>query len=235
MRFAEIIDESWGKSDVQFNDKYFKDSVALVILFKHTEWVVSHQPWFEQGYRANIVTYSIALLHRLILQQFKGMDLDLQLIWNRQQVPDALTNELVKITKYVFDTITDPNRGTINVTQWCKRDACWESVKRCNIKLADELRLVLLSKDETKAADRDAKKDQKLISDVEAQKTVLDLGADYWKAVSEFVTAKRIKTTVDQLKALKYAMRIPVQFPSAYQSVQLLALLEEAKSNGFKA
>ena len=38
------------------------------------------------------------------------MDLDLQLIWNRQQVPDALTNELVKITKYVFDTITDPNR-----------------------------------------------------------------------------------------------------------------------------
>lgn len=235
MRFAEIIDESWGKSDVQFNDKYFKDSVALVILFKHTEWVVSHQPWFEQGYRANIVTYSIALLHRLILQQFDGMDLDLQLIWNRQQVSDAVTNELVKITKYVFDTITNPNRGTINVTQWCKRDACWESVKRCNIKLADELRLVLLSKDETKAADRDAKKDQKLISDVEAQKTVLELGADYWKAVSEFVTAKRIKTTADQLKALKYAMRIPVQFPSAYQSVQLLALLEEAKSNGFKA
>lgn len=235
MRFAEIIDESWGKSDVQFNDKYFKDSVALVILFKHTEWVVSHQPWFEQGYRANIVTYSIALLHRLILQQFKGMDLDLQLIWNRQQVPDAVTNELVKITKYVFDTITDPNRGTINVTQWCKRDVCWESVKRCNIKLSDELRLVILSKDETKTADRDAKKDQKLISDVEAQKTVLELGADYWKAISEFVTAKKIKTNADQLKALKYAMRIPVQFPSAYQSVQLLALLDEAKSNGFKA
>ena len=34
---------------------------------------------------------------------------------------------------------------------------------------------------------------------------------------------------------LKYALKIPVQFPSAYQSVQLLALLEEAKANGFKA
>ena len=126
-------------------------------------------------------------------------------------MPDAVTNELVKITKYVFDTITDPNRGTINVTQWCKRDACWESVKRCNIKLADELRLVLLSKDETKAADRDAKKDQKLISDVEAQKTVLELGADYWKAVSEFVTAKRIKTTADQLKELIEKYHVPVK------------------------
>ena len=34
---------------------------------------------------------------------------------------------------------------------------------------------------------------------------------------------------------MKYGLKIPVQFPSAYQSVQLLALLEEAKANGFKA
>lgn len=235
MKFAEIIDENWSKSDVQFNDKFFKDSVALAILFKHTEWIVSHQPWFEQGYRANIVTYSIALLHRLIVQQFKGMDLDLQLIWNRQQVPDVVTNELVKITKYVFDTITDPSRGTINVTQWCKRDACWESVKCCSIKLDDEFCLVLLSIDETKVAEKDAKKDQKLISDIEAQKTVLELGSVYWKVVNEFVISKKIISTADQMKALKYAMQIPVQLPSAYQSVQLLALLEEAKSNGFRA
>ena len=99
----------------------------------------------------------------------------------------------------------------------------------------DELRLVLLTKDETKAAEKDAKKDQKLISDIEAQKTVLELGSVYWKAVNEFVVSKKIKITADQMKALKYAMKIPVQFPSAYQSVQLLALLEEAKSNGFKA
>jgi len=235
MKFAEIIDENWSKSDVQFNDKFFKDSVALAILFKHTEWIVSHQPWFEQGYRANIVTYSIALLHRLIVQQFKGMDLDLQLIWNRQQVPDVVTNELVKITKYVFDTITDPSRGTINVTQWCKRDACWESVKCCSIKLDDEFCLVLLSKDETKVAEKDAKKDQKLISDIEAQKKVLELGSVYWKVVNEFVISKKIISTADQMKALKYAIQIPVQLPSAYQSVQLLALLEEAKSNGFRA
>ena len=235
MKFAEIIDENWSKSDVQFNDKFFKDSVALAILFKHTEWIVSHQPWFEQGYRANIVTYSIALLHRLIVQQFKGMDLDLQLIWNRQQVPDVVTNELVKITKYVFDTITDPSRGTINVTQWCKRDACWESVKCCSIKLDDEFCLVLLSKDETKVAEKDAKKDQKLISDIEAQKKVLELGSVYWKVVNEFVISKKIISTADQMKALKYAIQIPVQLPSAYQSVQLLALLEEVKSNGFRA
>lgn len=235
MKFAELIDDSWSKSDTAFNDKYFKDSIALAILFKHTEWVVSHQPWFEQGYRANIVTYSIALLHKLIVNQFKNMDLDLQLIWNRQQVPDVVTNELVRITKFVFETITDPNRGTINVTQWCKRDACWETVKKCPLKLSSEMQKVLLSKEDTKTAEKEARQDQKLISDVEAQAKVLELGADFWKKVNDFLKMKKLKLSPDQAKGMTYALRIPTQFPSAYQSVQLLSLLEIAESNGFKA
>lgn len=235
MSFADSIDENWSKSDTQFNDKYFKDSVALMILFKHTEWIVSHQPWYEQGYRANIVTYSISLLHRLITLQFTGMDLDLQMIWNRQQVPDVITNELVRITKYVFDTITAPNRGTINVTQWCKREACWDCVKDCSLILSEDLERVLISKEEKRSADKDAKKDQKLVSDIEAQKKVLDFGSDFWKSVNLFLDEKKMCVSVDQSKALKYAMKIPEQFPSAYQSQQLLSLLDEAESNGFKA
>lgn len=234
MKFAEIIDEAWAKSDAQFNDKYFKDTVALAILFKHTEYVVSHQPWFEQGYRANIVTYSIALLHRLIRAQFRGMDLDLGLIWNRQQVPDLVTNELVKITKYVFNTITDPNRGTINVTQWCKRDACWEEVKKCSLKLSDSLEAVLLSLEETKSEEKAAKKDQKIASDLEAQTRVINFGADFWKELGAFVQTKRVAMSPDQMDALTYAVRIPSKIPSAYQSLLLIKLLEEAQANGFK-
>ena len=234
MRFADKIDEQWSKSDAQFNDKYFKDTVALAILFKHTEWLVSHQSWFEQGYRANIVTYSIALLHQLIKSQFKGMDLDLGLIWNRQQVPEVVTDELIKITKYVFDTITNPNRGTINVTQWCKRDACWDEVKKCELILSTDIKNVLTNKDELKVAEKEAKKDQELISEIEAQTRVLEFGAKFWKEVNGFVMSKRLRIAPDQLTAMKYALQIPKKFPSAYQSLCLLKLLEEAKANGFK-
>lgn len=234
MRFADIVDESWGKAEIQFNEKYFKDSIALALLFKHTEWVVSHQPWFEQGYRANIVTYSIALLHRLINLQFIDADLDLQVIWNRQQIPDIITNELVKITEFVFKTITDPKRGTINVTQWCKREACWEDVTNCSIVLSRDLERITIGKEDKKVIEREAKKDQKFISDVEAQKQVLEMGADFWKQLEVFAMNKRINVSPEQLKALKYAVKIPVQFPSAYQSLQLLSLLEEAEANGFK-
>ena len=235
MKFAEMIDDAWAKSDSIFNEKYFKDTVSLAILFKHTEWVVSHQPWFEQGYRANIVTYSLALLRRLIREQFPGSDLDLQLIWTRQQVPDVVTNELVRITKCVFDTITDPSRGTINVTQWCKRDACWDDVKKCRLKLFSDIEAVLVGKEEEKSSEKEAKRDQKLFSGVEAQTRVIELGAEYWIKVNEFVTIKKISFSPDQMRAIKYAMRIPTQLPNAYQSTLLLSLLEEAKANGFKS
>jgi len=235
MKFAEIIDESWTKSDIQFNEKYFKDTVALAILFKRTELLVSQQPWFEQGYRANIVTYSIALLNYLIKMQFKDMNLDLNLLWNRQSIPDLITNELTKITKYVFDTITNPNRGTINVTQWCKRDACWEAVFRgCPIKLSNSLEAILISKDDSAGEEKAAKKDQKIVSDFEAQKRVIELGTDFWKKLNEFVLTKHISISPDQIKAMTYALRIPSRIPNARQSFKLIELLEEARANGFK-
>ena len=110
----------------------------------------------------------------------------------------------------------------------------WEEVKKCTLKLPSEFERVLQSKEDVKSIEKEAKKDQKLYSDVEAQAKVLELGAAFWKKLNDFVTTKKIRVSPDQLKAMTYAMRIPTQFPSAYQSIQLLALLEEAEANGFK-
>ena len=233
MKFAELIDEAWAENDAQFNERYFTETVALTILFKHLEALIPKQPWYEQGYRANIVTYSIALLHRLIKKQFKDMDLDLQSIWLRQSVPDVVTKALEAISEQVFLKITDPARQTINVTQWCKRDACWKSVQEIDIKLPPAFESVLISKAEAKSAEREAKNDQKLISGVEAQAKVLEYTADQWKALQSFAMQKKI-VAPDDLTALKYACMIPMKVPSAYQSQRLLALIDKAESEGFK-
>ena len=47
-------------------------------------------------------------------------------------------------------------------------------------------------KNEKKTADRDAKKDQKILSDMEAQETVLKLGAQYWQNLNLFISKKKI-------------------------------------------
>lgn len=233
MKFAELIDEAWTENDAQFNERYYTETVALTVLFKHLEALIPKQPWYEQGYRANIVTYSIALLHKLIKKQFKDRDLDLQSIWLRQSIPDVVTKALEAISEQVFLKITDPARQTINVTQWCKRDACWKSVQEIDIKLPPAFESVLISKAEAKSAEREAKNDQKLISGVEAQAKVLEYTADQWKALQSFAMQKKI-VAPDDLTALKYACMIPMKVPSAYQSQKLLILLDKAESEGFK-
>lgn len=235
MNFAEWIDTEWSNSDVGFNEKYFQESVALTILFKHTENIVTHQPWYEQGYRANIVTYSIALLYELVKLQFPGKEVDMQIIWNRQSVPEAITNELVNITEVVFKTITDPKRETINVTQWCKREACWTKIKNNKISISKEIAKVLVDKTESQSAEKEARKDQKLISGVEAQTKVLEYGSENWKSVMEFVLVKKLITVeAEGFTALKVAIQIPMKLPNSYQSIKLLELLDKAFSEGYK-
>ncbi|KZL93938.1 AIPR family protein [Clostridium magnum] len=233
MNFAEWVDTEWLNSDVGFNEKYFQESVALMILFKHTEYIVTHQAWYEQGYRANIVTYSIALLQELIKSQFPEKEVDLQIIWNRQSVPEAITNELINITKAVFETITDPKRETINVTQWCKRETCWTKVKDNKILLNAEIEKVLVDKIEIKSAEKNARKDQKMISGIEAQTKVLEYGSENWKNVMDFAIAKKLVTT-DVIVALKLAIQMPIKLPNSHQSKKLIELLEQVNSEGYK-
>lgn len=233
IKFAEIIDEEWGISDIKYNEKYFKESVALMILFKHTETLVTHQPWYGQGYRANIVTYSIALLRKLIKDQFPGCDLDLLLIWNRQEVPDIVTSSLTVITKAVFSIITDPARETINVTQWCKRDACWSKVKSSGIILNKNIEKALIAKEESKSAEKDAKSDQKVASELIAQEKVISAGISFWKQVNDFSMKKKLLSP-ESIQAMRYALQMPNKIVSAYQSQTLLKLLDRAESEGFR-
>ncbi|MEQ8154930.1 MAG: AIPR family protein [Clostridiaceae bacterium] len=233
MNFAEWTDSEWVNSDLKFNDKYFQESVALVILFKHTEFIVTHQPWYEQGYRANIVTYSIALLHELIKSQYPHKEIDLQIIWNRQSIPEVITNELINITKVVFESITDPKRETINVTQWCKRDACWTKIKDRKLLLNKDIEKVLIDKSKIKFAEKDAAKDQKVVSGIEAQTKVYEYGAENWNKVMEFGYSKKLLTD-EMLKSLKVAIQMPVKLPNVNQSEKLIAFLDKAYSEGYR-
>ena len=175
----------------------------------------------------------MALLHQLIRKQFKNMELDLQSIWLRQSVPEIVTKVLEQIAEQVFYKITDPNRPTINVTQWCKREGCWKSVQEINITLPTAFENVLIGKAEAKAAEKAAKKDQEMLSEVDAQVKVLEYTATQWKKLSVFAMQKRM-VSPNENTALKYACQIPSKMPSGYQSQKLLALLERAMSEGFK-
>lgn len=121
-----------NKSDRFIPDKqYYEHLIAKAILFKQTEKIVHKQD--DKGYRANIVTYTLALI------SYKtNKCINLNLIWKEQGLSSALENTIVNLSKEVRTHITTPPGGG-NITEWCKKEQCWENLLELPIELPDEL------------------------------------------------------------------------------------------------
>lgn len=230
--FAEYIDEQWNTNDEQFNERYFQTTAALILLFQYLEKTIPKQPWYEGGYRANIIYYTLAQFRSLLHNQYQGQDLDLMLIWNRQSVPEQVGTVLTALAELVLLRITDPSRKVANVTQWCKRNDCWEDVKKIHIDIPADIENCLITIDEQKAAQKSAKKEQKFVNEIQAQSEVVNYPVEMWMRLSEFVVRNHMVTPTD-VSALAMACKMPVKIPNTYQSKRLLELLRKASEEGF--
>lgn len=230
--FAEYIDSQWNIDEKQFNERYFQSTAALVLIFQYLEKTIPKQPWYEGGYRANIIYYTVALFRLLIQHQYPGRDLDLMMIWNRQDLPDQVKSALLALAEMVLLKLTDPERPVANVTQWCKRESCWTGIKNLKYRLPTDIESCLLTTDEQKEAQRSAKKDQKIVNEIYAQSEVVNRPVELWKRLADFAVKRHLVTPTD-VTALTIACKIPEKIPNTYQCKRLLALLERAIEEGF--
>lgn len=231
--FAEWINDEWEKNDTQFNERYFQSTAALLLMFQLLEKQIPKQEWYEGGYRANVIYYTVALFHKLLKEQFGEMDLDLIYIWNKQEVPEIIASTLIDLSKGVFYKITDPARRVINVTQWCKRNECWEEVKNLEYTLPRTIESYLITCNEAKTAEKHAKKEQRIVNDINAQVEVVKYSSEDWKRLSEFAVNNHLVGSAD-IAALSIACKIPSKIPNSVQSNKLLELLDKAVQEGFK-
>lgn len=234
-RFAEDIKRNYEEKANEYNEKYFKDTVALGLLFRATESLVSAQDWYQQGYRAQIVTYSIAMLSKLLSKQFPEYSLDLQRIWRDQKVPQAILGELVSITRFVNESINDPSRQTVNVTQWCKRAECWKRMQEtCTYSLSTRIMDCCIDRREDLSEKAAARKESKADAGILAETEAFEYGAENWKRLSEFVAERKMTLTAKQAQALRIAVQIPDKLPDSSQASLLVKLRENAMNEGFK-
>lgn len=188
--FAELISKQWRPADqnASFNEYYFKKLIALAILFKSTEKIVSAQQWYQEikAYRANIVTYTIAVIIHQAEKEHPDKTLDFLQIWNSQSLSQKLEEQIIKTSREVFDFITRDDRTTLNVTEWCKKEDCWNRAKNHKFTLLDGFVGSLVSKSEELEEKVVAQKEQKVTNQVSAEIELVNLGSGYWKKVLEF-------------------------------------------------
>lgn len=233
LAFARWVGEEWKQSDADFNDEFFRNSVAKAIIFRHTERMVTRQPWYQHGYRANIVAYTVALLTWLIKSNAPGMTVDLRRVWASQAVTENLDKQVVLIAKGAFDVIVSPSLGVQNVTEWCKKEVCWQRARESDVRLTPAFIRELVDEDEVKVVKKDARSQQQIHSGIEAQTTVVNLGGAYWSRLSEWGKQNKLVSDGDE-KLLRVASKIPRTIPEDWQSVALLEIRQRMEEEGFR-
>ena len=231
--FAKRTEAEWEKRKDDFNLKYFHDAIALVIMYRAVDKMIAKQTWYEGGYKANIVAYTVALLHEMITKKYPGEALDLNKIWAKQQCPDILMEQLTMMAEQVYYCITSEDRLVQNVTQWCKQSACWDRVKALCVVPAAGFESLLVGREQVAAVKKEAREIRKIDNTIDDQTQVFTLGEEYWKRLDNWLKTHRMATP-KEMKALEKAVKMSYgAFPEERQCKDLLKLRERAVSEGF--
>ena len=142
---AFIIKQKEGP--LQIPDKYyFFLLVAKAILFKKTDGIIKKLDFGP--YKGNYVTYTVALLSKLTSKR-----IDLEKIWQEQDLSPSLQKFIGQLASEVRNNITEGPSGSRNISEWCKKKECWDSVQKIRIDIPISLKSELISEDAVKTRD----------------------------------------------------------------------------------
>lgn len=231
--YAERIGREWDKSSDGFNELYYRRAIARGIMFRATEKIVSAQPWYNGGYRANIVAYTLAILAEVVRRRKGHIDFDV--VWRARATSTPWEEALATAAALVNDDITSPPQGISNVTEWCKRDACWFRIRNRADELESQLKPEffdgLVSREMQHSKVRTAKQTQRIDDGIEAQRKVWAVTGTEWARIYDALMQKAA-VTPKEAGILKVAMQIPAKVPSDKQSQVLVEILERARLEG---
>ncbi|GAA0373459.1 AIPR family protein [Bowmanella denitrificans] len=228
-QFAKRIGREWEKSPEFFSEFYFKRAVARALIFRSAERIVSSQHWYNGGYRANVVVYTLAIIGEILKE--KNKSINYMAIWGTQKVPVILEEIIAIIAQSVHMDIMSPPQGISNISEWCKKEQCWINLKEKKKLFLESIPIRFfddfISTIEETELSRTAKKSQKMDDGIEAQRRVLNVGPDRWNLALSKLQEKG-KITLKEKSVLNVAMQIPNKIPSEKQSIVLISLLERA-------
>ena len=227
--FAGEISREWEKNSDAFNESFYKHTIAKAIVFRGVEKLVTEQPWYQGGYRANVVAYAISKLAHDVEQL--GRAVNFESIWRVQNLSPVMRDVLTIIAKAVHDVIVDTPASISNVTEWAKQQACWSRIAELKIVLPQELKDELATKDEQRENERSAIKDQKMLNGIEAQAMVVNAGGTFWRSVKEWGVGQQLLSSKDD-GILEVAASVPKKIPSEKQCIAAVEILRRLQSEG---
>jgi hypothetical protein len=230
--FANAVGREWERSDVSFNEEWFRDAVAKLIVFRRMERIVSDAVgrWYTGGLRANTVCYAISkLVHDL---EADGHALDLRAIWTAQDISVELTEVLDAYGEVLHLHLLDPQGGS-NPTEWAKKRACWTAAGELEVEHSANLSGLLIDVGEKRVRKAEGRRDQKMVDGIEAQAATVELGAEEWTCLRSWISETGMKVSPAEAGILELAERIRVKPLSEAQARRAMEVHARALSLGY--
>ena len=227
--FAKDIGEAWSKSEAKYDELWYKRLISKTIVFRWLETEVPKQPWYEGGYRANIVTYAMAKVFHDANGERQVLDLDA--IWRRQAVPEALQRALLLAAGEAHDVITHPPAGVRNMSEWAKQQACWNALKGRRLIYGADFDGCLVLEENARANEREQRKQKRETDSISVQSEVVNRGSEFWQEVLARGIAGRKLSPKDQ-QILNVCVSMPRRIPSELQSRHAMHVLERLREQG---
>ncbi|KMK95064.1 AIPR family protein [Rossellomorea marisflavi] len=228
--FASSVTDTLEKNELAITENYFKDAVARVILFRATEKIVSKATWYENAFRSQTVTYSIALLSESIRK--KKVYLDFNKIWKDQRLPSELENLMKIVTKEVYNRLVNPPPGSANIAQWSKKELCWNDIRGIEIDLLI-IKKLLITSEEAKYEEKSSIKEKALDTGIEIQSFIVSTNFEAWIQLYSYYLNNRT-LTITQRDILRKYSEGRIGLPSEKQSKVLYSLYQKAIKEGWE-
>jgi hypothetical protein len=234
VEFANRISKEWADESrrLMYGDDWFRDAAARVILFKTAEGLVSNAPWYDGGYRAQIVAYTLARLAQLARDASDGGTIDWSRIWVAQVADEVLRQQMLVIAEAMAGVLRTPPLAGQNIGEWAKQQACRKRALETEVTEVAGFRARLIGREDRKVARKAARADGKVDRGVEAITEVMQKDAPFWQAVRSYARQRNLLFPEDE-KALYPAVNLPKTAPTDRQAERLIGLLRRCEDAGF--
>lgn len=230
-RFAGVIEKIYDENRDSINEDFFRKCVSSVILFDTLDGLISKASWYPKGgNKAQIVPYTIAKLMTIIP---KGKDIDWRYIWQKQTLYPELAEELLRLAYCTHNFLMDQANGGI-VRTISRTQAVWKNFQDYKYTLGETFLSTLVSIEETKNAERAAKRAHKFDAAIDASVEIFNLGANYWMKVYNDLMKENVLSYGDCSFIKGIADYIAKQnLLSASQCKRLVKIVNKAEDKGY--
>ncbi len=233
---GQIIIKEYEENEDHFGAAFYNDLVAKMILFRTADYAIPRSEWYkeERGLKAEVVTYTLALLRYSLRKNCK--DINLERIYKNQKLSSSLTEFIVELGLLVRTYITDSSfrGGVANPSEFCKSEKGWIKFQELDIDLSSLDPQDILSDSqltEVKKQNKEINDASKIVNEFEY---IMQVSAEEWIAISDFYSKNYEPSHMNVGIPLRCVALIQYgKVPSDKQLKMAVKIREKAYIDGF--